>query len=62
MAKYGLLEVGKELPLERQEKDKHSYFLKKMREVKRVHSQKGSTKWPPDKRKILKESEKYEWK
>lgn len=33
-----------------------------MREVKRVHSQKGSTKWPPDKRKILKESEKYELK
>lgn len=26
MAKYGLLEVGKESPLEKQEKDKHSYW------------------------------------
>lgn len=34
MAKYGLLEVGKELSLERQEKDKHSYW-------KRERSQKS---------------------
>lgn len=34
MAKYGLLEVGKELSLERQEKDKHSYLKKNERSQK----------------------------